>query len=426
MSNNRNFPTADTDDASAQAMEISQPEPAGGDKSDQLVTPADSAVVDPPLAPPADTTSNSKQLPTVMVDDSAVQDAVRSEEENAQGKQSTQLAFTDSETTRPSLAPPNREVNSRVQPGRQVSDSQLPSELSGALTKIQELVGSVKRNAKKIDDGTYADVYKGTLERPDGSKIEVAIKCIRRIDGATDERFEARFRREAFIWMTANHPNILEFIGYQMVDGKPWLVSPFCQHRSLTRYIGANPELKYSAKLKLLCDAARGLAHLHSLTPVIVHGDIKPDNVLVKDNLEAALCDFGVSRIFLGTGKTSGLTTTGNRGGGTMGYQAREILIDATRTTQGDVYAFGGLILAAMSGKNPFHRKKHEAVIIASVCMGEVPEPRDHPLLPAGDPLWGLLRECWSSEPEKRPTMEAVIQRLESEREKRLAGENSS
>ncbi|KAG8910635.1 hypothetical protein FRC01_006222 [Tulasnella sp. 417] len=391
-------------------MEISQPEPSHGDKSDQLDTPR---AVNPPLPPLTDAASNTNQLPTFKVDDSAAQEETLSEKATS----------TDAEMTDNSLAPPDSEVNSVIQPGRQVSDSQLPTELSGALTKIQELLGSVKKNDTKIDDGTYADVFKGTLDMPDGSRLEVAIKCIRRIDSATDERFNTRVRREAYIWMTANHPNILEFIGYQMVDGKPWLVSPFCKHRSLTHYIKKDPNMLQSEKLRLLCGAARGLAHLHALTPIIVHGDIKPDNVLVKDNLEAALCDFGVSRIFVGTGKTSGLTTTGNRVGGTAGYQAKEVLISAAPSTEGDVYAFGGLILAAMSGNNPFWRKKNEAVRIAAVCMDEIPIPKDHPRLPAADSLWGLLRECWNIDPEKRPNMETILQRLESEREKRLEQE---
>ncbi|KIO18819.1 hypothetical protein M407DRAFT_224597, partial [Tulasnella calospora MUT 4182] len=97
-----------------------------------------------------------------------------------------------------------------------------------------------------------------------------------------------RIRREAVIWKTAIHPNILPFIGYKVVDGLPCLISPWCQHGNLARYITQNTKIKDSDKLKLLCDAARGLAHLHSLTPLIVHGDIKPENVVVKNNLEAS------------------------------------------------------------------------------------------------------------------------------------------
>lgn len=60
-----------------------------------------------------------------------------------------------------------------------------------------------------------------------------------------------RIRRETVIWMAANHPNILQFIGYQICEGKPWLVSPWCQLGNLSRYIAENPKIKRVEKLKL-------------------------------------------------------------------------------------------------------------------------------------------------------------------------------
>lgn len=60
-----------------------------------------------------------------------------------------------------------------------------------------------------------------------------------------------RVRREAFIWMSADHPNILPFIGYKVVEGEHYLVSPWCQHGSLARYISMNKGMKDSLKLKL-------------------------------------------------------------------------------------------------------------------------------------------------------------------------------
>lgn len=364
----------------------------------------------------SESTTNTRQLPTVTVDDSAAQGVVTSEE----GTSSQANQAATSSNSEGTLAPTENGDDSLIQPGRHIRERELPSELAGALTNIREPVGHVKkRRTERTDGGAYADIYEGELEQPDGSKIVVAIKCIRGVQGNV-EAVNKRVRREAFIWMSANHPNILSFIGYKVVDGEHYLVSPWCQHGSLARYIAMNKEMKDSAKLKLLCDAARGLAYLHSLKPVIIHGDIKPDNVLVKDNVEAALCDFGISRIFLGIGLATGLTTTGNRTGGTAGFQAKELLDEGTPpTTAGDVYSFGGLILATMSGRNPFHKRKNDAARIVAVCFGETPSPEDHPHLPSDDPLWVLLKECWS-EPDKRPTINTVLHELESEKERRL------
>lgn len=145
------------------------------------------------------------------------------------------------------------------------------------------------------------------------------------------------------------------------------LVSPWCSNGDLAKYVLTNSQLTRDEKLKLVsksmfrivsiaqrsclslmgkfCGAARGLSYLHSRDPPIFHGDIKPQNVIIQDNLEAALCDFGISKVILDADKHCGLTTR-NICSGTSGYQSKEILNDGPPTTAADVYAFGGLILA--------------------------------------------------------------------------------
>lgn len=99
-------------------------------------------------------------------------------------------------------------------------------------------------------------------------------------------------------------------------------------------------------------DAARGLAHLHSLEPPIAHGDVKPENIIVMDTFEAAFCDFGVSRVVVELDTRTGLTTSGaNRG--TAGYQSKEVIEDLPLTTMCDVFAFGGVALAVGPLRHP-------------------------------------------------------------------------
>ncbi|KAG8940984.1 hypothetical protein FRC04_004840 [Tulasnella sp. 424] len=355
-----------TGDTTSQNMEISEQEPGQGvvDTADPLST------FDFAVGP----TSNTSNLPAFNMDDSATLSAGQSDP-GTSGEGQVLL---------------------------------LPPPLPGTLTI------TVKK-----DGGQFADVYVGEWENTDGKKTVVAIKDIRCTDGAAEKRFQMRISREADIWKAVKHTNILQFIGYVVVEGISGLklVSPWCQHGNLTSYITNNPELTRAQKIELLCGAARGLEHLHSRTPLIVHGDIKPANVVIQDNREAALCDFGLSRIILDLGKPSGLTTTGNRFGGTAGYQAKELLEGNTATPAVDVYAFGGLILAAMSGRNPLWNRKNDAARIVATCMDQLPVPKEHPGLPADDPLWGLLRECWRGEATERPTIDIVLQMLEGEKD---------
>ncbi|KAG8894907.1 hypothetical protein FRC01_012678, partial [Tulasnella sp. 417] len=216
-----------------------------------------------------------------------------------------------------------------------------------------ELSGSLRYIAERVPrwDRTFSDyakVFEGILEESDGSTRAVAIKCI------FSDSYEV--------------------------------------HR--------------------LCDAARGLTFLHSLDPPIVHGDIKPDNVLVRDNLEAAICDLVSSIIFFGVSK--GWTLVCGEPPlyiDDAGYLAPETLREPpSPPVSSDVYAFGGLILAVMSGQGPLWKKRNPGARMVATLMGERPRPTDHLLLPEADPLWCLINACWQEDPEARPPMELVLQ----------------
>ncbi|KAG8940436.1 hypothetical protein FRC04_005263 [Tulasnella sp. 424] len=302
------------------------------------------------------------------------------------------------------VLPPEESI---IQPGISIPIPDLPSPLEGTLKKT-----------KRVGGGGYSDVYRGQWTPPNEEPVSVAIKCIRRVNLGADteeqenqDRFERRIKREAVVWQTAKHENILEFCGFQIIDGEPMFVSPWCANGNLREYIKRNPELADVKKLELLRDAAQGLSHLHSLEPPIIHGDIKPDNVMVTNDIRGVLCDFGISRVMTSLGMHTGLTTAG-QGAGTAGYQAKELYEEDSRPTpMSDVYAFGGVILATMSGKPPFHKKlpKAAAAIILAINQDHTANPADHPELPKSDPLWVLLKRSWDPQPARRPSVKEII-----------------
>ncbi|KIO20912.1 hypothetical protein M407DRAFT_29466 [Tulasnella calospora MUT 4182] len=324
--------------------------------------------------------------------------------------------------TDPPLA--SNQSDSLLPPASQVIESQVPSELSGSLEMVSISLSHRAGLSKRCYYYAHGEVFQGVLEEPGGLTRAVAMKRMIISEGRDRINLSQRVKTAAFQWGQLSHPNILQFIGYKIVDGTHWMVSQWCQHSNVTRYIANNPEITNSGKLKLLCDAARGLTYLHSLVPPVAHGYIKPNNVLVKDNLEATLCDLGDLEIFHGAKK---YFTPDNSNRGDAAYRSKESLVDqdAPVTSAADVFAFGGLILAVMSGKNPQWRKRIDASRIAAICMGDIPRRADHPLLPELDPLWNIINECWSAEPEARPSMKHVLQQLERERDRRQVHENS-
>ncbi|KIO27180.1 hypothetical protein M407DRAFT_73539, partial [Tulasnella calospora MUT 4182] len=216
-----------------------------------------------------------------------------------------------------------------------------------------------------------------------------------------------RIKREAALWLKIKHENILPFYGYTIVDGDPFLVSSWCANGNLTTFLHHHPELTGSKKLKLV---ARGLEHLHTVEPPIAHGDIRPENIMITENFTAVLRDFGLSTVTSNLGKGVSLVDWGQQSA--AGYQAKELYGEDSRPTpMSDVYAFGGVILATMSGKAPFHQlaDRARAVIVLKIYNNVMPHPDDHSKLTSTDPLWNLLRKCWDPAPDKRPRITEIV-----------------
>ncbi|KAG8923550.1 hypothetical protein FRC01_012619 [Tulasnella sp. 417] len=131
---------------------------------------------------------------------------------------------------------------------------------------------------------------------------------------------------------------------------------------------------------------------------------------MVQENMEAGICDFGISKIIVSVGQRSGFTTSGNTLG-TQGFQAPEVLNDHPATTASDVFAFAGVILFALSGKAPFEGYSPVAALIA-VTGGQMPNRKDHSRLSDMDALWSLLEECWSLQIQARPSMSEILAKV--------------
>ncbi|KAI5678241.1 hypothetical protein M9H77_09191 [Catharanthus roseus] len=196
-----------------------------------------------------------------------------------------------------------------------------------------------------IGCGGFGLVYKAVLS--DGRKV-----AIKRLCGDSGP-MEREFHAEVETLSRAQHPNLVHLQGYCRYKNDRLLIYSFMENGSLDYWlhekIDGPSSLDWNTRLEIARGAARGLAYLHqSCEPHILHRDIKSSNILLDENFEAHLADFGLARLILpyDTHVTTDLV-------GTLGYIPPEYGQASVATYKGDVYSFGVVLLELLTAKRP-------------------------------------------------------------------------
>ncbi|KDQ11303.1 hypothetical protein BOTBODRAFT_114594, partial [Botryobasidium botryosum FD-172 SS1] len=222
-----------------------------------------------------------------------------------------------------------------------------------------------------------------------------------------------RLTREISTWRNLDHPRIIKLYGISSSFGKfPALVSPWYNNGDARAFLRAHPNAN---RHKLLRGVVAAVQYLHGLQPAVAHGDIKAANVLVQDDGEACLGDFGLSRFIQHV--STGFTTTVFSG--TPRWMAPELLFSknddvAPVTKEGDVYALGCLALELVSGMQPFTSIKMPGTVLLKIAQGERPNAKEYNSTVLKGDLWSLLELCWDKDPEKRPSIDVVVKKMEA------------
>ena len=214
---------------------------------------------------------------------------------------------------------------------------------------------------EQLGEGGMATVYKAfdtRLER------EVAIKVVRRKAFPEEklDRILKRFEREAKALAKLNHPNIIPIIDSGEEDGTPFLVMGYIPGGTLKGRLKSKP-LAWQESARFLAPIARALDYAHKQG--IVHRDIKPSNILITDENQPMLTDFGIARI-LQTEETLDLTGTG-MGVGTPEYMAPEQGLGHKVDHRADIYALGIVLYEMVTGRKPFQADTPMAVVIKHI-----------------------------------------------------------
>ncbi|WP_341927041.1 protein kinase [Nocardioides psychrotolerans] len=178
---------------------------------------------------------------------------------------------------------------------------------------------------------------------------QVALKVVSASLGGSAE-FLARFEREASLLARLNSPHVIAIFDYGEQDGCPYIATQYVGGGDLGGLIAARGPMPPALAAAVCAQVADALADAHRAG--VVHRDVKPTNVLLRDadtlDLHAYLCDFGIART-----EADGLTAPGAVSG-TWSYLAPEVGAGAVGTPASDLYATGCLLWAALTGHAPF------------------------------------------------------------------------
>jgi len=199
-------------------------------------------------------------------------------------------------------------------------------------------------------------------------------------------------------------------LGPRLDPGVPVLVLPFEKNGNIREFLKHQPSVN-AMQLPQICQLALGLFTLHAND--IVHGDVKPSNVLIDSNKVAHLSDVGLANILSETNVIHSLRW--------VAIELLQMTEDAEEVDSrpcirfskaSDIWAFGMTALEIISGSIPFYHIRSDLLVPAAVLRGVRPLRVQYTLVP--DSVWRVLEKCWATDPTQRPEMVEVLPALQA------------
>ncbi|XP_014512474.1 putative receptor-like protein kinase At4g00960 isoform X1 [Vigna radiata var. radiata] len=198
-------------------------------------------------------------------------------------------------------------------------------------------------DSKRLGQGGFGAVYWGRL--PNGQII--AVKRLSRDSGQGD----TEFKNEVLLVVKLQHRNLVRLLGFCLEGRERLLIYEFVPNKSLDYFIfdpAMKAQLDWEKRYKIIRGIARGLLYLHEDSQLrIIHRDLKASNILLDDEMNPKIADFGMARLVL----MDQTQVNTNRIVGTYGYMAPEYAMQGQFSVKSDVYSFGVLILEIVSGQ---------------------------------------------------------------------------
>ncbi|XP_051119667.1 cysteine-rich receptor-like protein kinase 29 isoform X4 [Andrographis paniculata] len=229
------------------------------------------------------------------------------------------------------------------------TDDAAHQDSSGLFFKLEalQIATNFFSDLNQLGRGGFGPVYKGLL--PNGQEVAVKKLSLNSRQGLRE------FTNEVKLLLRVQHKNLVMLLGCCVEGPEKMLVYEYLRNRSLDYFLfdrKKSPLLDWAKRFQMVKGIARGLLYLHEEAPErIIHRDIKASNILLDDQLNPKIADFGLARLF--PGDETHLSTF--KISGTLGYMAPEYAMRGYLSVKTDVFSFGILVLEIVSG-----RKNHD------------------------------------------------------------------
>ncbi|KAK9058797.1 hypothetical protein SSX86_023640 [Deinandra increscens subsp. villosa] len=351
-------------------------------------------------------------------------DPPKTPSKSVQSSSSTIFTDLDNRRSGSELNSQNASDHSIESPGSTNFPSFSPKLSNLRVFTFSELKAATKNfsQSTKIGEGGFGCVYTGLLKnsREPNKRIPVAVKQL----GRTGLQGHKEWITEVNVLGVVEHPNLVKLVGYCAEDDERGiqrlLVYEFMPNRSVEDHLcsRSGAPLSWTMRLKVAQDAARGLTYLHEdMDFQIIFRDFKSSNILLDEQWNAKLSDFGMAHL----GPEDGLTHVSTAVVGTMGYAAPEYIQTGHLTSKSDVWSYGVFLYELITGRRPLdkNRPKNEQkllewvkpyldskkfrIIIDTRLEGKYP-------LKSAQKLSIIANRCLSRNPKSRPKMSEVLE----------------
>ena len=250
------------------------------------------------------------------------------------------------------------------------------------------------------EDVSVSDIVYMSDEEIEKLGLIVAVK-IYRPQNILDIEGEKKFRDEYKIVFNCHHTNLIHPTHFSIFKETPYLVLPYCKQGSAELLIGGG--LDSERVWDFILDVASGLDYLHSLTPPIIHQDIKPANILVDDTQHFVITDFGISA-------QRGVDNEDDYDeiSGTLAYMAPERFQEGSEPIpQSDIWAFGATLYEILTGQVPYGEKGGQSQTETNATLPAIPG--------VSSDIQRLIYACLAVEAGNRPSAAKIVEAAKAE-----------